>query len=76
MKRCVTFWVFPLIAAACSYGTNTSGQVEQFTCDLTEQARARVEGRLLTGWDLHLADLAGHPSPQEDIAGKPGPGLQ
>ena len=68
MKRRFTFWVFPLLAAACSYGTNTSGQVEQFTSDLSEQERACVEGRLLTGWDLNLTDLNGDLSPEEEIA--------
>ncbi|GIT68610.1 MAG: hypothetical protein Ct9H300mP26_2970 [Acidimicrobiales bacterium] len=68
MKRRFTFWVFPLLAAACSYGTNTSGQVEQFTSDLSEQERACVEGRLLTGWDLNLADPDGDLSPEEEIA--------
>ena len=68
MKRCLTFWVFPLIAAACSYGTNTPDQAEQFTSDLTEKERACVEGRLLTGWDLNLTDLDSDLSPDEEIA--------
>ncbi|MDP6863482.1 MAG: hypothetical protein QGH80_07350, partial [Acidimicrobiales bacterium] len=68
MKRCLTLWVFPLIAAACSYGTNTSSQTERFTSNLSDKERACVEDRLLMGWDLNLTDLNSDLSPDEEMA--------
>ncbi len=61
-------WLLPLLVSSCSYGTNTSNEGQQFTSSLTEQERACVQDRLLTGWELNLTNLTNDLSPDEEIA--------
>ena len=68
MKRCLTFVLLLLIVTSCSYGTNSSDHSEQLTSDLTEEERACVEDRLITGWELKLTDLKNDLTPDEEIA--------
>lgn len=68
MKGRLFIWVFPLFMSSCSYGANPSDPGQQFTSNLTEQQRTCIEDRLLTGWDLKLADLRSDLSPDEEIA--------
>ena len=56
-----------LLAAACSYSSDSESRTPALTNNLTEQEQLCVEERLAGGWELNLAppnDL----SPEQEIA--------
>ena len=68
MKGRFTLWILPLLISSCSYGTDSSDEAQRFVSNLSEQERACVNDRLLTGWELRLTDLNNDLSPDEEIA--------